>query len=63
MPKDTFWGLPHSESEVYYVKASTIGLSPHDTWFTINVAGTRRVPSAISTDSNGYGTWKVPATF
>ena len=63
MPKATFYGLPHSESEVYYLKSSTIGLAPDDTWFTFNVAGTRRVPSAISADANGDGTWKVPATF
>jgi len=25
MPKTVFYGLPHSESEVYYVKVSAIG--------------------------------------
>ena len=28
MPNAAFCGLPHSESEVYYVKSSTIGLAP-----------------------------------
>jgi len=28
MPKAAFCGLPHSESEVYYVKSSAIGLTP-----------------------------------
>jgi len=28
MPKAAFCGLPHSESEVYYVKVNAIGLRP-----------------------------------
>ena len=28
MPRDAFLGLPHSESEDYYVKVSTIGITP-----------------------------------
>ena len=28
MPKAAFCGLPHSESEVYYVKVSGMGLAP-----------------------------------
>jgi len=29
MPQAAFRGLPHSESEVYYVKSSANGLTPH----------------------------------
>jgi len=32
MPKAAFYGLPHSESEVYFVKSSTIELA-HCGWF------------------------------
>jgi hypothetical protein len=38
-------------------------LPPNGTWFTLKVAGTLRVPSAIFATHDGYGTWKVPATF
>jgi len=31
MPKAAFCGLPHSESEVYYVKSSAIGRQPAGT--------------------------------
>ena len=30
---------------------------------SVKVAGTLRVPSAISFKSEGYGIWKMPATF
>ncbi len=39
------------------------GLTPYATRFNNKVAGTLRVPSATSRVFEGFGTWKVPATF
>jgi len=50
MPKAAFCGLPHSESEVYYVKSCTIGRQP---------AGTAILRGAIAE----YGNRNVPASW
>jgi len=42
MPKAASCGLPHSESEVYYGKSSTIGLTPTATCCRPSRAAIRR---------------------